>query len=257
MFNKPSFTVFMSLGLLGTLQADTATLELRYLPVSKFLEVAIFAVENAAKGTPLEKMQTSSEVTLNGTKLEIDERANTLTVYGEEASIKMIKELAKTCDFAPIIIQLEFVRLRVSPPDGKTAADLLGKGEGSSPGHRFFDAGEKVLENLLQKAKDSGQVQIESNSKVLCTNNEAATFTSSNASGETFKAVVRPLANSKDEISVEVSHTNKKEGANSTLNLKSTIPNGAVILTGGLIEQNTSGNKVESVLLLKASITKS
>ncbi|RYD29571.1 MAG: hypothetical protein EOP86_21495 [Verrucomicrobiaceae bacterium] len=251
--SKGLITLVLSLFSIGSLEAGTETVELRHLPVSKFVEQWVHAAEAAGAEGSVQKVRTSSGVTLNGIKLQIDERKNTLTIHGDEKSIQEIKDLAKALDFAPVVVQLKCIRLRVDLKAGKNAFDLLGEGKGGSP---VFPAEEMALETLLQKGKASGRMEIVSNLDAVCASNEEATFTTSRQAGETSQAIVIPLVNSKGEITVSVADTNEKGGATTMLNSKITIPDGAAALIGGLIEKDSAGNSMEFALLLQAGILK-
>lgn len=251
--SKGFIALVLALFSTGSLEAGTETVELRYLPVSRFVEQWVHAAEAAGAEGPVQKVRTSSGVTLNGIKLQIDERKNKLTIHGDEKSIKEIKEFAKALDFAPVVVQLKCIRLRVDLKAGTNAFDLLGEGKGGSA---VFRAEEKTLETLLQKGKASGRMEIVSNLDAVCASNEEATFTTSGKAGETSKAVVTALVNSSGEITVSVADTTVKGGATTMLNSKITIPDGAAALIGGLIEKDSSGNSMEFALLLQARILK-
>lgn len=255
MTSQKWIAICLSLCTTGSLQAGTATLELQHLPVTKFVEQWVLATEASAADSQVQKAQTSSSVMLNGTRVEIDERKNSLTIHGGEEEIVKIKELAKALDFEPISVQLNCVRLRVKLAGGANALDLLREGKG---GGAVFTAEEQTLEALLKKAGDSVRAEVLSNLKAVCASNEEASFTISSRAGEkaTATTVVVPLVSSNGQVTLSVAETKEKGGSESSMNSKITIPDGATALIGGFVEKDSAGNSVESALLIQANVLK-
>ena len=242
------FTLLCSL---GSIWAETVDIELRHLSASKFVEQWVRATEASAGRVPIQKAQTSFGVSLNGTKLEVDERSNKVTVIGDEKAVNSAKEMATALDLAPQVIQLKCVRLRVGLKPGGSALDVLGEG---GSGNSVFPAGKVFLESLLQNAKDHERIKVISNFEAVCADNEEAIFTSSSLAGETSKIVVTPVVNSSREITILLAHTNEKQGRENALNAKVTLADGAAILVGGTVERDPMGNSVEFPLLLQVGI---
>lgn len=247
-----NLTVICFLFLTGSGQAGTAVVELRYISTTKFVEHWVTATEASAATATQNKVQTSSEVRIDGLRLQIDERKSTVTLSGNEQSIRKFKDLANALDHPPLVIQLSLVRFEVDLDAGQNAVEIL-EVEGGVP---VFPSGEKTVGLLLEKAKKSGHLNVVSNLDVLCINNEGATFTSTSRQfpDQTFETVVTPMVNSRQEVLLSVISKSGKAGAISTLSSKTTIPNGAAVLIGGLIQKNSPGNRVESAILVKSAI---
>ena len=249
MFKKLILTTVLSHTFLGALRADSATIELRHMAATKFLQIWTSTGEAHLSGAFIQKVVTSTESMLNGTTMTAEERTNSLTVEGDAKLVAMARDLAKSFDEPPIMVRLNCVRLRSTAKEGSSVHELLGK-----PDKNGFPGGNNAMESLLQKAKDSGQIEIVSNSQAICKNNEHAAFTTSSAEGGTFETVITPLVNSKEEINLSIDSTMKKNGGTSEVRSTITMPNGDILLTESKVDKDTSGKTVEYAVLIQASI---